>query len=136
MLVVRFQGLTAAALGVMLSAQAQGSRGDQCLAFTPSTLLDKMSADSLVPRGPEPVMDRVVANELPNAQMEACGVGHIPLPPLQLSSQRCTYGHRGLVQPLEISLGSFSFDAGIFTQTCQDAQSIILQTSSIVGVSL
>lgn len=57
---VRFQGLTAAALGVMLSAHAQGSTGDQRLACTPHPL----SADSLVPRGPEPVMDRVVANEL------------------------------------------------------------------------
>lgn len=77
---VRFQGLTAGALGVMLSAQAHGSTGDQHLAFNPPTLLEAMGADSLVPRGPEPVMDRVVANELPNAQMGACGVGHIPLP--------------------------------------------------------
>lgn len=82
---VRFQGLTASALGVMLSARAQGSTGDQCLAYTPPplppphpTLLDTVSADSLVPRGPEPVMDRVVANELPNSRMEACGVVHIP----------------------------------------------------------
>lgn len=85
------------------------------------TLLDKMSADSLVPRGPEPVMDRVVANELPNAQMGACGGGHIPLPPLQLSSQRCTYGHRRFVEPLDISLESFH--SGICSQSRQDAQS-------------
>lgn len=38
MLVVRFQGLTAAVPGVMLSAQAQGSTGDQHLAFTPHPL--------------------------------------------------------------------------------------------------
>lgn len=35
-------------------------------------------------KSPEPVMDQVVANELPNTQMEACGVGHISLLPLQL----------------------------------------------------
>lgn len=71
---VRFQGLTAAALGVMLSAQAQGSTGDQHLA-PPPTLLE---ADSLVPRGPEPVMDRVVANEFPNANR---GMWPTPHPP-------------------------------------------------------
>lgn len=63
---VRFQGLTAAALGVMLSAHAQGSTGDQRLACTPPHTPHPHSADSLVPRGPEPVMDQVVANELSN----------------------------------------------------------------------
>lgn len=80
---VRFQSLTAAAaaaavaaaLGTMLSAPALGSKGDSDLAFT---LLEAMGADSLVPRGPEPVMDRAVANELPNTQMRACGGRHIP----------------------------------------------------------
>lgn len=52
---VKFQGLTAAA-GAMLSPQAQGSTRDQQLALT---LLQAMGADSLVPRGPEPVMGRV-----------------------------------------------------------------------------
>ncbi len=120
MQVVRFQGPTAAALGVMLSAQARGSTEEQRVA-SPPTLLEAMSADSLVPRSPEPVMDRAVANELPNAQMGACGVHHIPLPPLQ-STQRCTYTHRRLWQPLKIKLGSFSIDAALGAQTYQNIQ--------------
>lgn len=92
---VKFQGPTAAAVGVMLSAQALGSTRNQCLAHTPPPhhqpsdslypppLGDAVSADSLVPRGPEPVMDRAAANGPPDAQMEPCGVGHIPSPSLQ-----------------------------------------------------
>lgn len=37
---VRFQGLTAAAPGTMLSAQARGSTGDQHVASTPLILLE------------------------------------------------------------------------------------------------
>lgn len=103
---VRFQGLTVAALGVMLSAQAQGSSGEHRGPMSPPPpLLDSVSADSLVPRGPEPVMDRVVANELPNSRMEACGVVHIP-PASSATVHRGVLIHAGgLRQPLEISLG-------------------------------
>lgn len=89
---VRFQGPTAAAVGVMLSAQALGSISNRCLpprpqnssdSLHPPPLRDAVSADSLVPRGPEPVMDRAVANGPPNAQLEPCGVGHIPSSSLQ-----------------------------------------------------
>lgn len=63
-----------------LLRQALESSRNQCLAHNPPPLRDGISADSLVPRGPEPVMDPVFAgNGPPNAQMELCGVGHIPL---------------------------------------------------------
>lgn len=62
-----------------LLRQALESSRNQCLAHNPPPLRDGISADSLVPRGPEPVMDPVfAANGPPNAQMELCGVGHIP----------------------------------------------------------
>lgn len=82
-----------------------------------------MSADSLVPQGPEPVMDRAVANELPNAQMGACGVRHIPLPLLK-SSLRYIYTHRRLGPALKVSVGPFLIDAGTGVQTCQNEQSL------------
>lgn len=37
-------------------------------------------ADSLVPRSPEPVMDRATCNELPNTQIRASGVWLLPSP--------------------------------------------------------
>lgn len=46
-------------------------------------------------------MDRVVANELPNAQMGACGVGHIPLLLLQSSP---VWDHFYLMQELVLKL--------------------------------
>lgn len=73
-MVVKFQGLTAAAaLGVMLSAEAHGITVKQ----PPPNLLEAIGADILVPQDPEPVMDRKEANDLPNAQMRS---STLPLP--------------------------------------------------------
>lgn len=51
-------------------------------------------------------MDRVVANELPNAQMGACGVGHIPLLLLQSSP---VWDHFYLMQELVLKLAKMHF---------------------------
>ncbi|CAB1444808.1 unnamed protein product [Pleuronectes platessa] len=53
-------------------------RGAQGTDIETPTLLGAMGADSLVPQGPEPVMDRVVTNELLITQMVACGLGQSP----------------------------------------------------------
>lgn len=72
--------------------QALESSRNQCLAHNPPPLRDGISADSLVPRGPEPVMDLVFAANGPaNVPVELCGVGHIPLHSRSSSSQMCTH---------------------------------------------
>lgn len=75
--------------------QTLESSRNQCLAHNPPPLRDGISADSLVPRGPEPVMDLVFAANGPaNVQMELCGVGHIPLHSRCSSSQMCTHNKK------------------------------------------
>lgn len=74
---VRFHGLTAAATCDAICSSSGEHRGPTC-SLHPPPLIEAMGADSLVPRGPEPVMDRVVTNELPITLMGPCGVGHIP----------------------------------------------------------
>lgn len=62
-------------------------------------------------------MDQVVANELPNTQMEACGVGHIPLPPRSPPprTEIHTYTFMSLIQRHKSCLGTFSLNTGIVT---------------------
>lgn len=53
---VRFQGLTAAALGAILSALVQ-ELSVKHVVFPPRRLLQSMEADLVVPFRPKPVMD-------------------------------------------------------------------------------
>lgn len=77
---VRLQGLTAAALGAMLSVHGSGDQH-----------LEGRGADSLVPQGPEPVMDGVGVNERSNAQMGARSVGpHPPASSTELTEAHCS----------------------------------------------
>lgn len=73
-------------------------------------------ADSLVPRSPEPVMDRATCNELPNTQIRASGVWLLPSP------CHCCSAYWGILIYIRgyDSLLRSECDVRLGTQTCQN----------------